>query len=189
MLGLISLAFTFYYKLITHKLAFIFNPCHATILVQSLLLLLPNTVFAQKVHTYWTAWVFGGMMALMVPHLEGISSFEVLLYYVEHGLIFPFGPLLLYRRYGFLTPTFTSQLAAFSSLCIYQLTWLLFISRTTMVNLNFVLCHTPADPAFPHIGYHYVTAAIFVLNIISWVGRWICYAIVFPLAYVRPVKQ
>jgi hypothetical protein len=65
--------------------------------------------------------------------------------------IIPFGYLLLSRRYTFVKPTFKNQLAAFSSLALYQFLILTTFSIITMANLNFALCHTPADPLFPYV--------------------------------------
>lgn len=71
--GIISLALTLYYKLYTRKGMFIFNPCHLSLLILVFLLFAPTTKFTRKVHTCWTAWLFGAIMALGIPHLEGVS--------------------------------------------------------------------------------------------------------------------
>lgn len=73
--GIISLFLTFYYKLMTGKGLFIFNPCHISILVLIILLLAPTTNFTRKLHTCWASWLFGAMMAIGLPHLEGIGEF------------------------------------------------------------------------------------------------------------------
>jgi hypothetical protein len=65
--------------------------------------------------------------------------------------ITPFGYLVLSRRYKFIKPTLVNQIAAFSSLGIYQVAILGPLSIMTMANLNFALCHTPADPLFPYV--------------------------------------
>jgi hypothetical protein len=58
-------------------------------------------------------------------------------------------------RYGLTTPTITSQIFGFSTMTIYQYVVLTPVSRFSKVNLNFALCHTPADPGFDMFGYHY----------------------------------
>ena len=65
---------TFYYKVITRKGMFIFNPCHMTLIVMICLMISPSTPFMKKVHTFWTTWLFGAFLALFIPHLEGISN-------------------------------------------------------------------------------------------------------------------
>lgn len=87
---------------------------------------------------------------------------------------------MLYKRYGFAFPGFKNQMSGFASVVIYQLSVLQYLSLFTQVNLNFVLCHSPADPFFPHINYHYFTAGVVVLNIISLMARWLSYLVVLP---------
>lgn len=72
-LGILSLIVTFYLKLIYGKGVFIVNPCHATFIIQIVLLLSPSTTFMHKMHTAMTAWLFGAMLALMFPHLDGVT--------------------------------------------------------------------------------------------------------------------
>lgn len=66
---------------------------------------------------------------------------------------------------------------------LYQLLVLLPWCLLTKVNLNFALCHSPADPSFEHIKHHYFTAAVMALNIFSFIGRNICYVILLPLSW------
>ena len=72
-LGVISLVLTFYYKWITGKGAFILNPCHVTLVITIYLLISPVNSFTRKIHTCWTSWLYGAVMALLIPHLEGIT--------------------------------------------------------------------------------------------------------------------
>jgi hypothetical protein len=71
-----------------------------------------------------------------------------LLYYFEHLAIIPFGILVLNKRYGFLKPTIKNHIPAFSTMVLWQILVLSPLSRNTMVNLNYALCHSPADPSF-----------------------------------------
>ena len=185
LLGLLIFSATAYLRGLNGTMIWLLNPCHVTVLIQATLSLAPNTPLFQKVHTYWSAWVFGAMLALAIPHTYGLSLFEVIVFYLEHCYIFPFGPLLLYRRFGFLKPTLTNQLASYSSIMVYHLTVLMFVGITTMVSINFVLCHSPFDPFSPYIGYHQFTAYIIFTNFVSYVGRWASYFIVLPLKFLK----
>jgi hypothetical protein len=79
-------------------------------------------------------------------------------------------------------PGFKDQMASFGAVAVYQLIVLVPIGFITQVNLNFSLCHSPADPFYPHIGYHYfAAAALLVLNIFSFLGRYIVYLMTLPL--------
>ena len=59
----------------TKKGLFIFNPCHITLIIMTVLLFSKSSLMMRKIHSYWTTWLFGAYLALMVPHLEGISNF------------------------------------------------------------------------------------------------------------------
>jgi hypothetical protein len=72
-------------------------------------------------------------------------------------VILPIGPLVLYRRYGNLFPSFKNQMASYSTILAFQMLVLTVISRALRVNLNFTLCHSPAEPFFDAYGYHYFT--------------------------------
>ena len=91
------------------------------------------------------------------------------------GIVIPLGPLILNRRYGFLKPNLTNHVTAFSSIMIYQVGILAPMSRIFMVNLNFTLCHSPADPFYDKIGYYYFAVATIHLNMASYVFRWFTY--------------
>lgn len=175
--SIVSLILTFYFKLITKKGLFILNPCHITLIIMTVLLFSRSTPLMLKLHTYWTAWLFGAYLAVLIPHLDGIDSLEVLLYYYEHLLIVPVGPIILYRRYGFKRPRLLDQLAGFATLIIYQLTVLTSLSRLLKVNLNFSLCHSSADPFYALSGYLYYACATIHLNFASYVFRWFSYLI------------
>ena len=88
------------------------------------------------------------------------------------------GPLILNRRYGFIKPTIINQIVSFSSFTLYQLIILFPLSLMSSVNLNFVLCHTPADPTFEYIKHYYFVVAILLLNIFSYLGRLVNYSMV-----------
>ena len=124
------------------------------------------------IYTAWTGWLFGPYMATFVPHLNGLNNFQIFLYYYEHIALIPLGFLVLTKRYGFMTPTFKNQMAAFGTIAIYQLYVLVPFSRSTMVNLNFALCHSPADPLYPIVKYYYFAFCTVFLNIFSYLARW-----------------
>lgn len=182
--GAISLILTGYMKLATGKGMFLLNPCHVSVLGVIVLCVAPSTTLMRKVHSMWTAWLFGATLALLVPHLNGIGQFEIWLYYIEHLVIVPIGPIVLFRRYGALRPTFANQFACFSSLAFYQLLVLFPLSYLTKVNLNFALCHSPGDPLYPVFGLYYFFFAMYYLNFASYLARWFYYFLVYPLRYI-----
>lgn len=60
-------------------------------------------------------------------------------------------------------------------MALYQLAILGPISIMTMANLNFVLCHTPADPLFPYVKYQYFVVCTVALNVFSYIFRYISF--------------
>lgn len=99
------------------------------------------------------------------------------------------GPLILYRRYKFIMPNFKNQMTSFSTMVIYQLVVLVSIGLLTTVNLNFSLCHSPADPFYQYVGYHYFTGAVLLLNFLSFLGRWITYTMVLPVKFYYKARK
>lgn len=184
-MGAITFILTAYYKMAAGKGLFMLNPCHISLLGVIVLCVAPSTARMHKLHTMWTSWLFGAFLALFFPHLRGISDFEVYLYFLEHLLIIPIGPIILFRRYDFVKPNFKNQFAAFASLGIYQCSVLFFFSVLTSVNLNFALCHSPSDPFFAIFGKWYFPFAMFYLNFGSWMSRWVLYLMVYPLRLIR----
>jgi hypothetical protein len=67
----------------------------------------------------YNAWLFCPFAAFLFPHLEEISLFEFLLYYVEHLIILPIGPLLLLRRYGNRWPSFKAHIAGYGTMMAF----------------------------------------------------------------------
>lgn len=72
-------------------------------------------------------------------------------------------------------PTLKNQLPAFATIAIYQFLVLGPFARLNMVNLNFVLCHSPADPSFEIVGYYYFVVCTLFLNIFSYLARWVSF--------------
>ena len=144
-LGSACFIYTAYYKIITKRGLFLLNPCHIALLM--LLFLLKardnSTLFMRRFHSLWTGWWIGGLAGFLFPHLEDISNFQISLFFTEHALIWPLGPLITYRRYGFIKPTLKIGLITFGTFIIYQLAILVPVCRSLKVNINFALCHSP----------------------------------------------
>lgn len=131
-----------------------------------------NTAFMQKVHLCWTTWLFGAYLALFFPHLYGLDQLEIIAYYIQHLAIIPLGYIILSRRYGFVKITFLNQIAGFATFAIYQLIVLGPLSIITKANLNFALCHSPADPIYKIFGFHYFSIHNLTLNLASFIFRY-----------------
>ena len=172
----------------TGKGLFILNPCHMSIVAVIVMCLVPATPFMKKIHSMWTSWLFGASLAIMVPHLKGMADWEIFLYFIEHIMIVPVGPLVLYRRYGYQMPDLQNQLASFASVGFYQFVILFPASVLTKVNLNFALCHSPGDPLYPYFKEDYFFFGFFYLNFASFLSRWFYYALVYPLQLITTTE-
>ena len=179
-------------KISSKKGLFMLNPCHINLVFVTALMLLPISRFIKLVHLAWEPWIFGPIFALLFPHLDGISQFEIYLYYVEHILIFPLGQLLLTRRYGGLDfPSLKNQIFGFGTTIIYQYALLAPVSDWSLVNLNFTLCHSPADAGFDLFGYWYFFVASIYLNFFSYIFlilMWPVKKLFTWIFFAKPVK-
>jgi hypothetical protein len=74
--SVVTLIGTAWVKLDRGQGMFLFNPCHITLLMMIILLKTNNTssTFMKRMHTAWSALVFGAFAALLIPHLEGVST-------------------------------------------------------------------------------------------------------------------
>lgn len=168
--GLGSLLMTFYYKLVTKRGLFILNPCHVALAMQLVLLATKDntSLFMRRMHMAWTAWLFCPFSALLLPHLEEINWTEFVLYYVEHIIILPLGPLVLHRRYANHWPSLKAHLAGFATMIAFQTIVLVPFGRFLKVILNFALCHSTAEPFYPLFGYHYFAMEVLNLCLIAY---------------------
>jgi hypothetical protein len=118
--GLASLLMTLYFKVITRRGLFILNPCHIALAVLLVLLASDSSsLLMRRMHVAWTAWLFCPFSALVLPHLEEVSFLELMLYYIEHLIILPIGPLVLSRRYGNPWPSIKSHIAGFATIVAF----------------------------------------------------------------------
>lgn len=147
--GVTCLAYTCYRKVVRKEGIFLLNPCHITFLMLLILLVGNNASNKMRwLHSAWTGWLFGGFAALAIPHLEGLSALEAFTFFAEHLLIWPLGPLLLNRRYGYLKPTVFNNFPSFGTIIFFHFLILVPVCRLTKANVNFMLCPSPAEPLF-----------------------------------------
>jgi hypothetical protein len=65
------------------------------------------------------------------------------------------------------------QLIGFATFSIYQRTVLFIVSAFSTVNLNFVLCMSPADPFAKRFGSWYYIFGEFYLNLASYLTKFV----------------
>ena len=121
------------------------NPCHVSLTLLLVLLKGDNSKYWMKwVYAAYTGWLFGAFAALLLPHLEGLNVMEIVAFFTEHTLIWPIGPLLLYRRYGTLRPTWKNHLTTYTTILLFHLLIIIPVNRILKVNINFQSCPSPA---------------------------------------------
>ncbi len=64
---------------------------------------------------------------------------------------------------------------------------LVIISRTLKVNLNFTLCHSPAEPFYDDYGYHYFLIEIFNVCLVALTVRLVTYLYVEAFYWIGGV--
>lgn len=96
---------------------------------------------------------------------------------------------MLQYRYGLEIPKLKTQILGFSTMGIYQCMILTTVSRLTKVNLNFTLCHSPADPFAKACGHWYYLYGYFYLNFGSYVVKWLMYPIRWLVGRITGYKQ
>ena len=70
---------------------------------------------------------------------------EIVAFFGEHYLIWPLGPLILYRRYGFAFPNWYNHLTAYGFTQLYHQLFLIPLGWMTKVSINFMLCPSPME--------------------------------------------
>lgn len=164
------------------------NPCHISLMVLVVLLLGDNSSDRMRwLHTVYGGSLFGAFAALVIPHLENLNLAEIVAFFGEHSLIWPLGPLILYRRYGFRAPGWRDTLVGFGCYILYHIIVLVPICRLTKINVNFQLCPSPEE-WFLSFGYHYYAIEVINLGIIAYVIRLVtfCYCYIFIGRWVTP---
>ena len=68
---------------------------------------------------------------------------EILAFFGEHILIWPLGPLILYRKYGFSFPGWKDHCTGKGVFYLYHFVVLVPLSRWTKISINFMLCPSP----------------------------------------------
>lgn len=74
---------------------FILNPCHVTSLLQAICCLCPFNWYTETVALTSFAFNFGGWIGLIFTELEGYSTGDVIVYFVQHVFASFFGTLVL----------------------------------------------------------------------------------------------
>jgi hypothetical protein len=143
--GVVCLGYTGWLKIVVrHEGLFMANPCHVSLLMLLVLLRGNNNSPAMRwLHTAYSGWTLGAFAALLIPHLEGLDLLEQGVFFAEHYLIWPLGPLILYRRYGWGLPGWRDHFTAFGTFLLYHLVFLVPLGRWTKVSINFQLCPSP----------------------------------------------
>ena len=179
----------FYWKSQRGNLLYFVEHCYIADLGLIVLLLWPkNTEFMQRLHSLWTAWVFGTVLYFFVPiHWGDSTTAEIYISEVWHLLVC-LGPFVLKRRYGFIKPTIANHFAFFASVGLYHYLVEGSLALLTGVNLNAQLCHLPGDVLYELLGYHSYIANNMPMFMISLVTR-IAYFGIFKVTSMATKKE
>lgn len=73
-LSILTVIIQGYYKFSTRKGMFMLNPCHINVLMMSYLFLAETSTATKRLYVCWEAWLFGPILSLVVPHLNGVDD-------------------------------------------------------------------------------------------------------------------
>lgn len=151
----------------SHQLIFIFNPCHFVLIVQSYLLLNPNTLRSRTIYTVILNTLFSPWTAIVFPVTVGLDGyFEVPLFWIEHFMSAFINPLVLslsHRYYTENTISVRNHIFAHIIFGFYQRIVLFPLSQITYANLNFTLCPSRKDPFELFLGKWYYLVSDFYI--------------------------
>ncbi|OMJ73287.1 hypothetical protein SteCoe_28070 [Stentor coeruleus] len=168
---IIVLILQFFLKIQTHRLIFIFNPCHVTTLMQAYVLLTPSSTQNYKIMHISIAWCFGAFLGVLMPMVgEIIYGWEAEVFHIQHwctGIICPI-LLMISKRYPPYKLSPFIMYYAFEFFIIYQRSVLAYLSHITWANLNFTLCSATTDPWIPFVGTHYYYISEFYVYLNSY---------------------
>jgi hypothetical protein len=165
---------TCYYKFATKRFVFMNNPCHFVLLFEIILLLTKKTPLMGVFFVQFTKWIFCPWFALIFPVLNGLDfPFELETFYLEHYLGAFICPIALFcsGRYGFLKENLWNHIVmqwfGFAIHSLYMRIYIAPICIYSWANLNFSLCHSEVDIAYPYLDDYYLYFADHYLNVAS----------------------
>lgn len=146
-----------------------FNPCHTMLLLQSICLSTDPSPSTNLLFNIMMRLLNGSLCALLFPDLEGLDIYgEHFMFYLEHWLTTVINPLVLILHHRYVL-SFSQHIFSFSFFVIYQRIVLFSLSHLTTANLNYTLCHTPADPFYPVFKQYYYIFSEFYLSFMAFV--------------------
>jgi len=151
----------FVYKVISHQLIFMLNPCHLTILIQAYLLINQNKLTQQIIYVMMMNNIFSPLVGIVFSQTTGMHlPLEICMFWIEHFLAGIINPLILSlseRYYSNKTLSFQNHLLAHSYFGILMRLILFPMSWITDANINNTLCAAAHDPFAKILGKWYYT--------------------------------
>ena len=143
--SIITLIIQTYLKAVySRSMIFMLNPCHFSLLLQSLFLIKKNTKTMKLCFYISTLNIFTGVLGLINPLTNGLTKVEKVFFVWEHILLAIINPfvLMIYknRYYHHAELTLKNHILAHCFFSLYQRLILFPISQLLFVNINFTLC-------------------------------------------------
>lgn len=137
------------YKTITSRALYLLNPCHIMLTLQFICLLSPVSRQSTILFNVMMRLLNGSLCALIFPDYNGLDlPYEIFMFQLEHVLTSFINPLVLIVKGYQLQMDIMAHQVSFSFFSLYQRVVLFSISTFTMMNINYSLCHTDADPFY-----------------------------------------
>lgn len=165
-------------KLFSQSLIFIFNPCHTAMIVIAILGLSSKKRYF--LYNYLNTLLLGAFLGLMFPTISPDDNLtENFVFYSEHSL-----PLVASAFFYILHYSNTKwsslrwHFIGIAQFSLYQRLFLWPLSEIAFVNLNYVICGSPADPVYKYFGFLYLIFSELYLSLASYIVR--C-ATIYPI--------
>ncbi|CAG0912483.1 unnamed protein product [Notodromas monacha] len=149
------------FKIASHQIIFLLNPCHITTGIQLFLLAVPPRAFVTTVFRVHCNFLSGAFLAILFP-VTGSRQFpcEVQIYWIQHVMMLAVPIYLLCLGGPYTLEPFTDvslSIVTLSFMLVYHFCFLQPVGMVLEVNLNNMLCPAPSDPFY---GPHYRKCAM-----------------------------
>lgn len=150
---------------------FMLNPCHTLGLLQGIVLVSRSTKEMRLIGNIISNLLFCCFSAILNPNTIGLDDVEIIFFHYEHWEVLLINPLIILIGGRYITSytfEFGTSIIASCFFGLYQRIVLFPISYFSLVNLNYTLCPSDADPFVPVIGKWYYSVSDLYLWLIGY---------------------
>ena len=165
-LSIIVYLYTLLMKAKSGATMFMLNPCHTLGLLQGIILVSKSTKEMRLIGNVISNLLFCCFSAILNPNTIGLDGIEIIFFHYEHWEVLLLNPIIILIGGRYITSyTYEIKTSIISSCFfgLYQRLVLFPISYSSLVNLNYTLCPSAADPFVPLLGKWYYLVSDYYL--------------------------